>query len=484
MSTDNHHRRLLIPEKPLFFWAFALGRTGWEGVRAWSRVVASVGRTEIKGAGEQGWLLVVIGLPVAFVVYGVATLLVAGVLFVLLLLVLVGFSVWVALLPLCAALSVPGIVAATAGSVWVIYRRCHGVTLRCKRGGCKFRDLQLAYRCPGCGQAYRELVPSYFGLLSHRCSCGRKLPALAALGREQKLTKVCPVCETVWCHGDEPLVERFVALVGGGSVGKTSYLTMAVQTLLDAGDGERVRWRFESRRDEFEHGERLAALSMGQRLAATQRGIPDALVLRLQRDGCRDERLYLYDASGEEYIGLEREAGAEMTFFQDVSGILLMVDPLELARPRLDASDRVPEDDPCGVSQIPLRVVVGTLCRNVRRFLRYGYGGLTEIPLAVVVTKADCPEVAGRIGPEVVGRDGSSEHEACRRALVEWGVGDQIVALERDFPTLRYFSCSALGRTPDGSGIPFAPRAVLPPLLWVLAARPAPGQSRTGRSRT
>jgi hypothetical protein len=251
-------------------------------------------------------------------------------------------------------------------------------------------------------------------------------------------------------------------------VGKTSYLAMAVQALLDGGNRDLpVRASFESRSDELEHSERLGALSAGCRLPATQRGIPDALVLRLQRDPRQDERLYLYDASGEEYIGLERESGAEMTFFQDVSGILLMVDPLGLARSHLPVSEGVSEDDPSGASLIPLRLVVGTLCRNVRRFLRYGYGGLTEIPLAVVITKADCPEVAGRIGAGA-NRPQDADHDACRRALIEWGAGDQVVAIERDFAAVRYFSCSALGRTPDHTGKPFVAWNVLPPLLWLL----------------
>jgi hypothetical protein len=200
----------------------------------------------------------------------------------------------------------------------------------------------------------------------------------------------------------------------------------------------------------------------------------------LHHDGHQDERLYLYDASGEEYIGLEREAGAEMTFFQDVSGILLMVDPLALVRPRFGAGS---DNDPSGVSQIPLRVVVGSLCRNVRRFLRYGYGGLTEIPLAIVVTKADCPEVVGRIGADAIRRDGSTEHEACRQALVEWGAGDQVVTLERDFRTIRYFCSSALGRTPDDSRTPFVARGVLPPLIWMLTTKPALRRTEKRRSR-
>ena len=465
LAADHRHRRLLIPEKPLFFWAFTLGKVGWKGVHACGRAVRTVWDEERRSAGEEGCLFLVLALPMVILFYLIPVFSVLVVILFCLVLAVLGCSAWIALLPVCLALSVPGIVAAIWAWAYVRHRRRLGITLRCKSGQCKFRDVRLAYRCPGCGQNYRELFPSYFGIFYHRCTCGAKLPATASRGREE-LTKVCPTCKAAWSHSDEPLVEQFLALVGGGSVGKTCYLTMAVQSFLDGCvDGRPLRAAFESPDDERGHNDRFGALSGGTPLAPTQLGIPEAVVLRLHGRGTEDSRLYMYDAAGEEYTLVERGPGEEMAFFLDLSGVLLLVDPLGMLLHARAAAGFAPPEN---VSLVPLRMVVASLCRNVRRFLARGYGGASRVPLAVVLNKADCPEVAGRIGAEAICRSALSEHDVCRQAMVDWGAENQVFALERDFHPVRYFSCSALGRAPDGSGKPFVPHRVLPPLLWLL----------------
>jgi hypothetical protein len=209
-------------------------------------------------------------------------------------------------------------------------------------------------------------------------------------------------------------------------------------------------------------------LAAGRRLAATQLGIPEAVVLRLHLGGVEDSRLYLYDAAGEEYTYVERGPGEEMAFFLDLDGVLLLVDALGLAWRARAISSSGGEGDSRGISSIPLRIVTSSLCRNVRRFRRYRYSRATQVPLAVVLTKADCPEVAGRIGVAAISRVGRSEHDVCRQAMVDWGAENEVVALESDFPRIRYYSCSSLGRPPDESGQPFVADRVLPPLFWLL----------------
>lgn len=456
------HRRLLLAEKPLFFWTVRVGSAAWRGILGNLKHVRELFIFEYHGAKEEGPWVIALGWPIAVLVY-LGAIVFAGVWFLALLAFSFAFfAVWIAMLPAALVLSLPGGAIAAGAAAYLRYRRHCGVTLRCKYGRCTFRDVQLAYRCPRCGTAYRELLPSHFGILSHTCTCGARLPTLASRGRE-RLTKVCPRCQSAWVHGDQPLQERFVALVGGPCVGKTCYLTMITERLCSGNVSPSLgRVCFESPADKDEHEHRLALLKSGRLLPETQPGVPDALVLRVRRADRPDFRLYLYDAWGQEYVQMERSFG-EMCFFQDLSGILFLIDPLALRHgPALTQLD-----DGSGALAAPLDKIVAVLRRNVRRFLRYGYSGQTNIPLAVVVNKADVAGVAARLGTGAVG-DPSRLHRACRNALFQWGAGPELLALEADFPRIRYFSCSALGRTPDGSHRPFEPREVLPPLIWLL----------------
>jgi hypothetical protein len=295
---------------------------------------------------------------------------------------------------------------------------------------------------------------------------------------EDTLEKVCPSGHP-WGITTDPLPSQFVAVVGGSSAGKTCFMTMAVESLVHAPHGRKgLKVSLESEYDAAEHRTRAAMLAEGKKLPPTQRGIPDALVARFDEVQKHSSRLYLYDAAGEEYTGMERESAQELVFFHDLTGLILLVDPLSL--PKLADQGRAADGaqwEACQVSQVPLRVIVSSLSRNVRKFLQCGRSGRRDIPVAVVVNKADFPIVSARIGAEAIGRasEASSpaagdgvEHRLCRQALMEWGAENEVVSLESDFPRIRYFSCSSLGRAPDESGRPFVADRVLPPLFWLL----------------
>ena len=129
-----------------------------------------------------------------------------------------------------------------------------------------------------------------------------------------------------------------------------------------------------------------------------------------------------------------------------------------------------------GVSTAALEDVVASLRRNVRRFLWCGRSGRKDVPVAVVVNKADVPVVSERLGPRTAKRalgDGNRPYreipqETARDALEYWGAGSELAALESSFSRIAYFSCSSLGRTPDTSRRPFVAEGVVAPLLWLL----------------
>ncbi|MEK7995825.1 MAG: hypothetical protein AAB403_18665 [Planctomycetota bacterium] len=359
-----------------------------------------------------------------------------------------------------------GSVAMLSGLFWVWWRRRHGITLRCTQRGCRFSDLELCYRCEH-GAGYDRLIPSHLGLRYHRSTCGCKLPATRALRQRHKvqLPMECPRGHAVVLP-DEAHLTKFIALVGASKAGKTCYLTMAVHQLLDSSSGAHPykAVQFEAGRDLYDSKIRL--LLRGHLPRPTELAEEDAWVLRMRGKPHGDWRLYLWDPCGEIFSGLE-----EFRFFGDLTGIIVLVDPLSL--PGLGEL-KAKYEARCRASLGPADRVFDALQKNVRRYLRYGPSGKTDVPVAVVIGKAEIPEVNVRVGPDKIraaGEDGSS---LCRKFLEDGGIGGKISSLEHHFGRVRYFSSTALGRLPDEEelpegqgGPPYQGDGLLDPLLWL-----------------
>jgi hypothetical protein len=344
---------------------------------------------------------------------------------------------------MCIIGTAAGILLIGIALCYSLWRKRQGISIRCTKGDCqsarlRFRDLDIRYSCPGgCGERYGYLLPSHYGLLYHHCTCGGKLPAAqflrmrkntAGIEIERTLQKFCPIGHA-WGIGVEARATAFVAVAGGISNGKTCYVTMLINELLNRGDVG-----FENTDEGTKQAGRYSFLSMGRRLPPTERGVPEAIVLRMKGNSKDVGRLYLYDAAGELYSQVERGAKEDFLFFEDLSGIILLVDPLGLPKFRQAFSGQDGGTlEGYGASETPFEDVVASVCRNVRNFVQYNRSGRTTVPLAVVISKGDLPEVREKIGfgtRAIVGKD---EHTACREALRDWGAVNEVSALQREF---------------------------------------------------
>jgi hypothetical protein len=370
-----------------------------------------------------------------------------------------------------------GIAVMIIGLLYSTWRTRHGITVRCTKGEClsgqlRFRDLEVQYVCPnGCGARYGYLMPSHLGLFYHNCTCGARLPAARFLRDKVKkdgnrvettLKKICPKGHP-WGIGSDALLSHFICVVGGISAGKTCFMTMAVQGLIDNGS------RCEIVAQGTKHSDRYKILKQGLLLPATQRGtVPEAIVLRLSGNKKKESRLYFYDPAGEDVSRVERGTKEDFVFFQDLTGVILLVDPLGLPKLRQDVSGRYNSSlEAAKMSETPLEDVVASLSRNVRKFLKCGRSGRVTIPLAVVINKTDVSEISERVGTFKASGN-ITNHDLCRKALLDWGAGSEVAVLENEFAIIRYFSCSTLGRIPDDSRKPFVADRVLDPLEWLM----------------
>lgn len=394
----------------------------------------------------------------------------------LFLLFLIASTVTIILLVVSLAAMPIGAVAMLMGLLYSTWRRRHGITVRCTKGEClsgqlRFRDMEIKYVCPGgCGARYGYLMPSHLGIFFHNCTCGAKLPAARFLRDKVKngirvettLHKVCPNGHP-WGIGSDALLSHFLCVVGGTSAGKTCFMTMVSENLI-----KNKSARCEIAADSIKHDNKYKILNQGRLLPPTQAGVPEAIVLRLRGNSRNESRLYFYDAAGEEYSHVDRSGKEDFVFFQDLTGVILLIDPLGLPKLRQDIGDRHSTlREAAKMSETPLEDVIASLRRNVRKFLKCGRSGRTTVPLAVVINKADIPEISERVGTFKASGN-ITNHDLCRKALLDWGAGSEVAALENEFAIIRYFSCSTLGRIPDDSRKPFVADRVLDPLEWLM----------------
>ncbi|MBI3248827.1 MAG: hypothetical protein HYZ50_20180 [Deltaproteobacteria bacterium] len=335
-------------------------------------------------------------------------------------------------------------------SAWLGYRHIFYV---CLDDHCSYRGLPI-HVCPQCGHGYRDLWPSFYGVLSHRCGCGQKLPTFDFL-RRGHLSRLCGGCQRpLLGESIGTLPVRLVPIVGGPASGRTSFLLMSIAELLAGPPTHNLeshaRLDIPEQRPDFE--DEYAPLTTGQVPMHSLPRISNAFALRLNRQN-NSCLLYLYEPRGQTFHD-------DYPYFEHSDGLILLVNPFSFSVVRELAEDTL--SDQSGFPP-PLDDLVAALIRHIAAFDR----ARSPTPLAIVITKADLPAVKLKIGDITTTHLDSAR---CRTALLEWGAGNALRALEQKFTTVQYFACSALGREPDPSDRrPFTPYGVVAPWLWLLA---------------
>ncbi|HET8796997.1 MAG TPA: hypothetical protein VFO89_04885, partial [Thermoanaerobaculia bacterium] len=193
---------------------------------------------------------------------------------------------------------------------------------------CHERTTLPEYLCDGCGAVHSRLLPNSYGITSHICKCGRKLPATFFLDRG-RLQARCPVCQQNIAREHVESKRIFVPVIGGPSAGKSAFLFSAVRELLDQGEGA-IGYRAElfDKRSESAYREVTALLDSGRTPDKTGDPVPRAFNVGLHKEGRLSLLLYLYDPAGEAYQ--EAEKLAAHRFHEYLSGMILIIDPFAI----------------------------------------------------------------------------------------------------------------------------------------------------------
>lgn len=363
-----------------------------------------------------------------------------------------------------------------------------------------FREREIMFRCSGaagpsgrrCALTEDEVQRSRFGYTAGLpptfAGDGRRESARCPHCGADTRVKVCPACHTQLPPGFGKVRDRLIALVGARETGKTSYITVLLHELFH-GVGERfdaaVMSADDATRQQFVRlYERplYAEAALPQATRASDNLIPPLVYRfmikhrsRLRRNA--DEMLLsFYDTAGEHFTSDER-FDRLCRYLTGADGVMLLLDPLQLAsaRSRAVPGARLPATDL--VQQGPVAVL-----EKITEVL-LGGAERVEKPVAVVLTKLDAlwhdfaeDSPLRRPAPEIPAYphyDGYDVHQQVKGLLTEWG-GEEIESIMSSrYARWGYFGVSSLGTPPTSDhrvppGYP-RPYRVADPFLWLMS---------------
>ncbi|RGC65767.1 hypothetical protein C5N14_26820 [Micromonospora sp. MW-13] len=303
-----------------------------------------------------------------------------------------------------------------------------------------------AYRCLGPhpvadrlagDDLHRDLRPGRLGVLWRRCGCGRRLPTTVLRTASSRLLEArCPSCGEALLPGAGVVTDVRMPVFGAASAGKTQLIMSALVGLHRAGEdaGAEVSLPDERDRQRYEVYDRL--LRDGGSPAKTEAGSPPvAVTLRLARRS-RVALVHLFDAAGEDLV--DREQNARLAYLDHARSLVYVLDPFSVRRLRDEHAEGAP--DVFAAANPASHDPEDAYNATVQRLQDYGVR-TGRRRLVFVVSKADLLEKlsAGPGGPDGV-----------RAWLVDVGLGNLVLAAERDFGEVAYFLVS--GRRQDREG--------------------------------
>lgn len=454
------------PEPAKVSYFFGKGYTDlWNTIKeSWSRNIKSAGE-RFSVARENGYLTLLGGINIIATIsifsYGslittLTTVLHFAVLIVFFSLIYIGFSI-----------------------LWIVdrvYILVNKIKNACPNPDCQAQFIVPVYECPGCGAKHERLAPSKYGILRRTCSCGMKLPTTFLNGRG-RLNAYCPECNKPML-GDTASRQYAFPVIGGPSVGKTCFIHMAIDQIInDVAPAHKWKISFISRDERKEHERAMRSLENGRILDKTDLMALTAFQLMLKLPNEKiGRRIYVYDISGEMFArsyNVQRNPA-----YSYAEGFIFIIDPLTLH----DFADELRNNmginiDSYRASANDFDDILDIMLNNLEQMLNLRNQDILPTKLAVVINKADIPTLEEKIGetaaqrylvnnPRTCKNYDAARNEVCCRFLYDYGAGNFVRKAERRFSEVMYFSCSALGHNYEGQ--PYEGKHVVDPVMWLL----------------
>ena len=357
--------------------------------------------------------------------------------------------------------------------VWLVdrvYIMIHKISTACPNPDCQEKFMLPVYRC-SCGRVHTRLIPGKYGILHRKCDCGAKLPTTFLNGRE-RLEAFCPKCGSPL--DSAVAMQIAIPIIGGPSVGKTCYINMAVNELIEnIGPSRGWEMSFTTEKDKQEYERSMNALKQGVRPEKTDFDKLTAYKLLVKLPGNNImRRIYVYDIAGEMFSSSGDIQQNKAYEYSD--GFVFMIDPLSIGRYAMEKADLDLES--YGMSTKDFDDILGIMLVNLEKLFGLKPSDALKKNLAVVINKCDIPGLEAQIGDAAAEKymqehpDCKSFEEAkntvCKDFLIKYDAGNFVRTADKKFKQVQYFTCSALGHNTEG--VQYKAVGVDKPLMWIL----------------
>lgn len=372
-------------------------------------------------------------------------------------------------------LAIMGIVYVLFTIVWIIdrvYLKLRSIKTMCPH--CKHRSTVPVFVC-SCGRTHTKLVPSAYGVFTHKCLCGQKLPTTFFSGRSN-LNALCPRCGDSLASADS--IQYNLTMVGGSSSGKTVYLAAYFHKMQE---DLRVKTPINVtvpaiHQDDFEE---LELLYTGRaRPKATELSDATKTYSLILSGGRLDSNIQfsMFDVAGEAFLSPDMQGMTFTDDMRDSDAILIILDPFSSDSMRQYAASA--GDTHIGTSTVSSAVIINNFATYLRSLVNGPKTGhKISRPVAVIITKMDIPCLRKKISHQKIGQIIRTSSEAacaidvqdavCRDFLDLNGFGDALMALDANFEHVHYFPVSSNGGAEPGEE--FEPDDfVQQPVQWLI----------------
>lgn len=358
----------------------------------------------------------------------------------------------------------------TVERIFLFFRRFFSACPYCHK-----KSALPEYLCDNCGSVHAKLAPNSYGILSHKCKCGQKLPATFFVNRGRLQAK-CPDCNQL-LHREHIESRRiFIPILGGPSAGKSAFMFSVVRKWIDEKASEcGFTAEFIDSGAEADYKIVVDQLNKGKVPAKTSNTIPKAFNLALRSGGKTKWLMYIYDPSGEAY-----QDSVNLTahrYHEYLSGMVLIVDPFSILSVRRHYEAELSKTwSNVNPSQLNIEDVLSRIILTMEESFELSKTAKINKPLAVLISKVDAFGLEQVIGEDAVEKKcvetidkkrSDIRSDIIKRKLIEWGEESLIHQIDTRFSNVRYYTCSALGRIPDSSGADYIPHHVTEPILWI-----------------
>lgn len=354
-----------------------------------------------------------------------------------------------------------------------IYIQMHQIFGACPH--CKNHYKIPVYMC-SCGAEHTYLVPGKYGIIKRTCNCGNKLPTSILLGRS-KLSAKCPVCTRRLDNsaGEQEVKSICVPVIGGTSVGKTTYITAIIKELFtEVAPKSGVSLQYFDANNQATCTNMVSLYDSGVAQIKTSDLNPSAYNIFVRSPKSKVTRLiYLYDIAGEAFS--TTNALATQRQYEYSKGFIFLIDPLAIPRIRRQF-EGTPEYQKHAASDKDINDIFDSFMSNLAKLSGLSPSQLSKKSCAVVINKIDAFDLSEQLGEGAIisqqnqnpGKEfGELMDMTVREFLTSHGMTNFVKNVDTRFKEVRFFAVSSLGHSPDGTK--FKSSMVMAPFEWIVS---------------